>query len=154
MCNHFGPYSRGFGKDTQTKHFRRKTYHNAVQGSSRRWFRTHKKCSPKITTLGMRIKFWPPPPTLDFLSKDFCLQPGRGWKFLLRRTCCRGKNCSHCSLQSFHSLTKANQVSLVRIRFSHPESDEKSADVGVGGRIGILMVGLNQMLSGPPAGIQ
>ena len=32
-----------------------------------------------------------------------------------------------------------NQVSLVRIHFSHPESDGKSADVGGGGRIGILI---------------
>ena len=36
------------------------------------------------------------------------------------------------------ALTKGNQVSLVRIHFSHPESDGKSADVGGGGRIGIL----------------
>ena len=43
-----------------------------------------------------------------------------------------GKNCSHCNFQDFHSLTKGNQVSLVRIHFSHPGSDGKSADVGVG----------------------
>ena len=50
----------------------------------------------------------------------------------------QGKNCSRCSFQDFHSLTKGNQVSLGRIHFSHPESDGKSSDVGVGGRIGIL----------------
>ena len=49
-----------------------------------------------------------------------------------------GKNCSHCSFQDFDSLTKGNQASLVRMHFSHPESDGKSADVGSGGRIGIL----------------
>ena len=27
----------------------------------------------------------PPPPTPEFLTKHFCLQPGLGWKFLLRR---------------------------------------------------------------------
>ena len=30
------------------------------------------------------------------------------------------------------------KVSVVRIHFSHPESDGKSSDGGVGGRIGIL----------------
>ena len=40
------------------------------------------------------------------------------------------KNCSHCSFQDCHSLTKRNQVSLVRIHFSHPESDGKLSDVG------------------------
>ena len=34
----------------------------------------------------LRIEFWPPPPALDFLSQDFCLQPRLEWKFLLRRT--------------------------------------------------------------------
>ena len=47
------------------------------------------------------------------------------------------KNCSHCNFQDFHSLTRGNHVSLVRIHFSHP-ADGKSSDVGVGGRIGIL----------------
>ena len=37
------------------------------------------------------------------------------------------------------TLSKGNQVSFVRIHFSHPESDGKSSDVGVGGRIGILI---------------
>ena len=40
--------------------------------------------------------------------------------------------------RTFRPLSKENQVSLVRIHFSHPESDGKSADVGGGGRIGIL----------------
>ena len=31
-----------------------------------------------------RILF--PTPTPDFLNEDFHLEPGRGWKFLLRRT--------------------------------------------------------------------
>ena len=39
-----------------------------------------------LCALSMRIKFWPPPPTPEFLSKDFCLQPGLERKFLLRRT--------------------------------------------------------------------
>ena len=53
----------------------------------------------------------------------------------------RGKNWSRCNFQSFHSLRKENRVSLVRIHFLHPESDAKSADVGVGGPIGILSFG-------------
>ena len=68
-----------------------------------------------------------------------CLQPGLGWKFLLRREPGRGRECSRCNLQDVHSLTKRNLVSLVRIHFSHSESDGKSADVGGGGRIGILI---------------
>ena len=73
-----------------------------------------------------------PPPTREFLSKLFCLQPGLERKFLLRRTCCRGKNCSDCNFSDFYSLSKGNQVSLVRIHFSHPESDGKSADADQG----------------------
>ena len=42
----------------------------------------------------------------------------------------RGKNCSHCNLQDFHSLSKGKQVSFVTLHLSHPESDGKSADVG------------------------
>ena len=42
--------------------------------------------SSVMDVLCQRIEFWPPPPTLDFLSQDFCLQPGLGWKSLLRRT--------------------------------------------------------------------
>ena len=34
---------------------------------------------------------------------------------------------SHCSFQDFHSLSKGNQVSLLRLHFSHPESDGKSS---------------------------
>ena len=38
--------------------------------------------------------------------------------------------------------SKGNQVSLVRIHFSSPESDGKLADVGVGGRLGFLICGV------------
>ena len=37
--------------------------------------------------------------------------------------------------------------SLLRIHFSHPESDGKSSDVGVGGRIGILRVCVRNLTS-------
>ena len=40
----------------------------------------------------LKIWFLPPPPTLEFLSKDFCLQPGLEWKFLLRRTLRRNRS--------------------------------------------------------------
>ena len=82
-----------------------------------------------------------PNPEFLFLCEDFCLQPSLNWKFLLRRTW-SGQKCSHCNFQNLHPLTKRNQVSLLRIHFSHPESDWKSWDVGVGGRIGILKVAL------------
>ena len=40
--------------------------------------------------------------------------------------------------KTFTPLEKGNHASSVRIHFSHPESDGKSADVGGGGRIRIL----------------
>ena len=43
------------------------------------------------------------------------------------------KNCSHCSFQDFHSLSKGNQVSLVTTFLSEPGSKSKTADLGVGG---------------------
>ena len=49
-----------------------------------------------------------------------------------------GARIAPTDLHDFHSLTKGNQVSLVRIHFSHPGSDGKATDVGLGGRIGIL----------------
>ena len=64
-------------------------------------------------------------------------------EFLLRREPGRGKNCSHCNFQDFHSLSQGKKASLARIHFSHPETDGKSADVGGGGgRVGILNTGL------------
>ena len=60
-----------------------------------------------------------PTPNPELLSKDFCLQPGLG-KFLPRRTC-------------LVRISKGNQVSLVRIHFSHAEPDGRSTDVGVRG---------------------
>ena len=59
------------------------------------------------------------------------LQPGLERKFPLGKTG-RGKICSHCNFWNFHSLTEGNQVSLVRIDFSHPESNGKASVVGVG----------------------
>ena len=75
----------------------------------------------------LRIECWPPPPTPDFLNKNFCLEPGL---FLLRRTW--SDKGSRCCFQDFHSLTKGNEVSLLRIYFSEPDSDGKSTDLGVG----------------------
>ena len=75
-------------------------------------------------------KFDPHPQPQISLVRIFCLQPGLGWKFLLRRTCCRSKNGSHCSFQDFHSLTKENQVSLVRTFLSDPGSGSKIRRLG------------------------
>ena len=86
----------------------------------------------------LRIKFSPPPPAPEFLSKDFCNQVSNGNSY--RGEPGRGRNFSHCRFQDFNSLSKGSQVSLVRIHFSCPESDGKSADVGGAGRIGILIL--------------
>ena len=48
-------------------------------------------------------------------------------------------SCFHCSLEDVALLTKGKQVSLVSIHFPHSESDGKSSDVGVRGRIGIVL---------------
>ena len=75
----------------------------------------------------LRIKSWPPPPTLDFLTKDICLQPEPG----------RGKNCSHCNFQDFRSLTKGNQISLSTSPTQNQMENRQT--LGDGGRIGILI---------------
>ena len=80
----------------------------------------------RFTNLFARIWFWPPPPTPEFLTKDFCLQTSFDWHFLLRRTWSGGgggESCSHCCFQDFRSLSKEHQVSLLRILFSLPETD-------------------------------
>ena len=51
------------------------------------------------------------------------------------------KNGSHCSFQDLHSLTKENQVSLLRIFLPQPDPDRKSTDLGVGGGKMILIAG-------------
>ena len=87
----------------------------------------------------IRIRFWPSPPTPEFLSKDFCLQPGFEWKLLLRRTCCRGKNLLPLQFPGLSLPYEGKPGSLTEDSLlPQPESDGKSSDVGVGGRIGIL----------------
>ena len=56
------------------------------------------------------------PPTCMHTKKH--LEPGRG------------KNCSHCSFQNFHSLSKENQVCLVRTFLSDPGSESKISRLG------------------------
>ena len=80
----------------------------------------------------LRIKFSSPPPTPEFLTRDFCLQPGLGWKFFTKENLVRQKKGSRCNLQDFHSLTKENQVSLLRIFLFEPGSDGKSTGLGMG----------------------
>ena len=46
----------------------------------------HVKGRSNMFQVWLRIRFRPPPTTPEFLNKDFCLQPGLGWKFLRRRT--------------------------------------------------------------------
>ena len=81
----------------------------------------------------LRIQFWPAPPIPEFLSKDFCLEPGLEWKFLLslpKENLVRAKIAPTAISRTFTPLLrKTNQVSLVRVHFSQPESDGKSSDV-------------------------
>ena len=46
----------------------------------------HVFCDDGNTSMSyMKIEFQAPTPTAEFLTKDFRLQPGLDWKFLLRR---------------------------------------------------------------------
>ena len=72
----------------------------------------------------------PLPPTPDFLSKDSYLEPGLGWTFLIRGTWSDSQDACRCKFQDFQqSLTMANQVSLLRIFLSEPDSNGKSSDI-------------------------
>ena len=71
----------------------------------------------------------PHPQPQNSLLRIFRLRPGLEWKFLPRRTWL-GKNCSHCSFQDFHSLSKENQVSLVRTFLSESGSESKISRLG------------------------
>ena len=71
----------------------------------------------------------PHPQPQNSLLRIFRLQPGLERKFLLRRTW-PGKKCSHCSFHDFHSLSKGNQVSLVRTFLSEPGSKSKISRLG------------------------
>ena len=72
--------------------------------------------------------FWPPPPTPEFLTKDFCLQPGSRMEILTKGEPGRGKNCSHCNSQHFRSLN--SRVSLVRAFLSDPSSESQISRLG------------------------
>ena len=78
----------------------------------------------------------------ECLAKNFCHDVGLEGKVLLRWTS-SDESSSDCaplsSLQDLEDITLlSKQVSLVRIHASHPESDERSSDIGVGGRVRIL----------------
>ena len=89
-----------------------------------------------LGVVSLRIKFWPPPPTPKFLTKNFCLDPGLKWKFLTRRSC---SDQTFLPLQSGGHQSplnfKGKKGILVRTHFPHPESDGK----GGGAQIGILL---------------
>ena len=78
----------------------------------------------------MRIKFPPPPPTPEFLSKDFPSATRSRKESLTKENLVGAKNCSHCNFQGFHSLNKENQVSLVRASLSEPGSQRKISRLG------------------------
>ena len=78
----------------------------------------------------LRIKFSPPPPTPEFLSKDFPSATRPRTEILTKENLVGTKNCSHCSFQDFHSLSKGNQVSLVRTFLSEPGSGSKIGRLG------------------------
>ena len=88
-------------------------------------------CSPQ----NLMIRFLLPPPTPEFLSKDFCLQPCLEWKFLLRRSRSGQKLLPSLSLPHKGKAGVLSKNSLVppRIRW-------KISRHWVGGRIGILKI--------------
>ena len=59
----------------------------------------------------LQIGFGPPPPAPDFLSKDFCLEPGLDQKRLLKRTW-SDKTLLPLQFPEHLSLRKENQVIL------------------------------------------
>ena len=59
---------------------------------------------------------------------------------LTKENLVEAKNRFHCNFQDCHSLSKGKQVSFVRIHFSHPESDGKSAYLWDGGGKMILNI--------------
>ena len=72
-------------------------------------------------------------PLSEFLTKDFLLSASRSpMEILTKKDLVGAKNCSHCISQDFHSLCRENRVSLVRTFLSDPDSESKTADLGVG----------------------
>ena len=67
----------------------------------------------------------PHPQPQNSQVRIYCLAPGLELAILTEENLVRTKNCCHCSFQNFHSFTKGNQVSLVRIHFSHPRIGRK-----------------------------
>ena len=106
-----------------------------------------KNKSPLATCMGLSwgSHFHPHSQPQNSSLRIFRRQPGLEWKFLLRRTCCWGKNCSHCSFQDFHSLSKGNQVSLVRTFLSEPGSKSKNSRLGGwGGKMLLKIVAIHK----------
>ena len=63
-----------------------------------------------------------PPPAPGFLSKDFCLEPGLEWIFLLRRTCSDEKRPPP-QLPELHFLkSETGRIRFRRARFQTPNS--------------------------------
>ena len=62
----------------------------------------------------------PPQPQNSLLRTSVCNQVSHGNSY--KGEPGRGKNCSHCNFQDFHSLSKENQVSLARTFLSEPGS--------------------------------
>ena len=74
-------------------------------------------------------KFDPhPQPQISLVRISVCDQVSNGNSYWGEPG--RGRNGSHCSFQAFHSLTKENQVSLVRTFLSDPGSESKNTRLG------------------------
>ena len=81
----------------------------------------------------VRIKFWTPrspPPTPELLTKDFPSATRSRVEILTEENLVRAKKCSQCSFQDFSSLSKENQISLVRTFLSDPGSESKMGRLG------------------------
>ena len=73
-----------------------------------------------------------PFPTPEFLTKEFPFAARSRMETLTKENLVGAQNSSHCSFQDLHSLSKENQVPLVRTFFLSQVQKVKSEDLGVG----------------------
>ena len=85
----------------------------------------------------MRVRYWPPSYTPEFLSKDFCLQPGLEWKELLtKENLVRAKTAPTAISRTFTPLLRETRF---LIKDSLLPSRVRCKIVRRWGRIGVLI---------------
>ena len=78
----------------------------------------------------LRIRFSPPHPTPEFLTKDFPSATRSQMEILTKENLVGAKAAPTAVSRDFHSLSKGNQVSLVRPFLSEPGSKSKNSRLG------------------------